>query len=261
MIPEWLPNWRNVAAYPEPDGLYCRGWAWEFLRRNPEYQKDFIELQNYLDECAYDAKIAASSDTPVNTFWICDPPAMPSENEKSYMDRMADFDGPVIMTPAWRWFAEKWGLNRLQEPAVPHTQTLRFEQGGAVAVTGKYTRMSGHSRANMRLKSDFEMWIKFDLSQPLEAQIKAAKRRLYARKPFVRPGPQPRHHKVKFPTYLRLLDAEIAGASLEEAAALIYPEASNQYPDYVAVKTAREALKAAHGYRDNGYRALAASGA
>ncbi len=36
----WLPDWRNESDYPAPDELPLRLWAWEFLRRNPEFQKD-----------------------------------------------------------------------------------------------------------------------------------------------------------------------------------------------------------------------------
>ena len=40
-------NWRKDADYEFTKDLYLNGWAWEFLRRNPEYRNDWeIELQN-----------------------------------------------------------------------------------------------------------------------------------------------------------------------------------------------------------------------
>lgn len=40
-------DWRNDADYDFTEELDLNGWAWEFLRRNPEYRNDWeIELQN-----------------------------------------------------------------------------------------------------------------------------------------------------------------------------------------------------------------------
>jgi len=39
--PDWLPDWKDVTKYPDPKEkkLSGRVWAWEFLRRNPQYQE------------------------------------------------------------------------------------------------------------------------------------------------------------------------------------------------------------------------------
>src|SRR6266566_3503388 len=39
--PNWLPDWKDVTKYPDPKQKKVSGrvWAWEFLRRNPEYQQ------------------------------------------------------------------------------------------------------------------------------------------------------------------------------------------------------------------------------
>ena len=34
-----IRDWRNPSEYPKPADLDPTGWAWEFLRRNPEYQR------------------------------------------------------------------------------------------------------------------------------------------------------------------------------------------------------------------------------
>ncbi len=43
-IPEWLPDWEDKKQYPDPGTTSSRQWAWEFLRRNPEYQQDYSFL-------------------------------------------------------------------------------------------------------------------------------------------------------------------------------------------------------------------------
>ncbi len=57
--PDWLPNWRNPKDYPPPKNdnvtLVQRGWMWEFIRRNPNYQNDFYELiknHEFLEMCS-----------------------------------------------------------------------------------------------------------------------------------------------------------------------------------------------------------------
>jgi len=36
-------DWRSAADYADTSSLSVSGWAWEFLRRNPDYQ---AEVQN-----------------------------------------------------------------------------------------------------------------------------------------------------------------------------------------------------------------------
>ena len=39
---DWLPNWEDESAYPDPAGNVSKEqWAWEFIRRNPDYQMFF----------------------------------------------------------------------------------------------------------------------------------------------------------------------------------------------------------------------------
>ena len=38
---KWLPDWHDASAYPDPEDTSAMQWAWEFLRRNPDYQKDY----------------------------------------------------------------------------------------------------------------------------------------------------------------------------------------------------------------------------
>lgn len=37
---QYLPDWQDVGAYDYCMRLTSRGWAWEFLRRNPAFQDD-----------------------------------------------------------------------------------------------------------------------------------------------------------------------------------------------------------------------------
>ena len=45
----WRPAWTKAAGYPDIKNTSMREWAWEFLRRNPEYQKDYQKLEDELE--------------------------------------------------------------------------------------------------------------------------------------------------------------------------------------------------------------------
>src|ERR1700739_3527049 len=42
MKPPWLPDWLDQSQYPSDTTRL--EWAWQFLRRNPEYQRFWAEL-------------------------------------------------------------------------------------------------------------------------------------------------------------------------------------------------------------------------
>ena len=46
----WRPNWKNEAEYPDAEKTSTTQWAWEFLRRNPEYKEDYEKLINFANQ-------------------------------------------------------------------------------------------------------------------------------------------------------------------------------------------------------------------
>ncbi|RWX68858.1 DUF6499 domain-containing protein [Mesorhizobium sp. M2A.F.Ca.ET.039.01.1.1] len=46
--PVW-PDWQDDHAYAYSLHLASRGWAWEFLRRNPGFQKDLSAVLRRVD--------------------------------------------------------------------------------------------------------------------------------------------------------------------------------------------------------------------
>jgi Family of unknown function (DUF6499) len=45
MKPRWLPDWeKDLHKYPNSTEKLRLEWAWQFLRRNPEYQKMWAQL-------------------------------------------------------------------------------------------------------------------------------------------------------------------------------------------------------------------------
>ena len=49
-------DWRSSAAYEDKHSLDAPGFAWEFLRRNPEFQREHQRLSRALDRDALTPK-------------------------------------------------------------------------------------------------------------------------------------------------------------------------------------------------------------
>ena len=96
------PDWKCAADYAYTKLLDPFGWAWEFLRRNPEYRSDFEALRcGELDE------------------WVYDPPKEAFETDEQWFSRCGIKDGtnPQKFSPEQN-LARKWGLwHRIYDPA------------------------------------------------------------------------------------------------------------------------------------------------
>ncbi|MBG6178592.1 hypothetical protein IWQ55_006453 [Labrenzia sp. EL_208] len=47
-VPDFC-DWQDKRSYAGLLSLNRHGWAWEFLRRNPDFQKDFSKLSGVID--------------------------------------------------------------------------------------------------------------------------------------------------------------------------------------------------------------------
>ena len=59
---DWLPNGENKEEYPQPAQTHKWAWAWEYLRRNEEYQKAYESFITFLNdngfpECDWEKKL------------------------------------------------------------------------------------------------------------------------------------------------------------------------------------------------------------
>jgi hypothetical protein len=217
-------------------------WAWEFLRRNPEFRDFWVhKVEPFVTT---DGRVWPHYKEMRRIFGIVDP-GSPRQNL-----RIPPFD--VLATK----FAEAPAISYERLPA----------QADA---TGPFVRPS---RANISQKtilknaqldlSWFEMGFVIDLSLPLDDQLKAI--RILAEKDqttLISAGhvdPVPARKSGKYLLYLRILDAEDAGAPRSEIETALFQGLDNDYergrPRSKAFDNAR---CAARRLRDSGYRALA----
>lgn len=272
-VPEWLPDWQDEKSYNFPESHNWRLWSWEFLRRNPEYQKAWRE--HYVDgplKWVVELQHNEEARSPLERAefygekmercesWFCDPPALPGETCKRWRARV----GEGNMVPLYIHLAKQFGLSSggLCDPSIniPRPWSVLFDSS--------YPPESRHWQPDkpehtlcMEPEAPGHFVVRFDLKRPLTKQwerIKWAMERL--KKELSKEGlislENPRNSGSKFPSYLRVLDGEASRASVSDMASVIYSQMPNDYPGPQANQTVQNHLIAAKKLRDSNYRVL-----
>lgn len=204
-------DWRSSADYAACADLSRDQWAWEFLRRNPRYQADytaFITIWQAL-ESDYGAP-------PQRDFqrWKQDPRAygpLPGSSADSLDEATGELcvvdDDRVLLEC---WMGAKWGFHKFpldparSTPPTPEALSWRPPPPAAPRLEGDLYRLD----------------LAFDLARPLPPQLEAARLRLVSRAAELRRSGLPAplsvaSERAKWTRWLRLLDAQAAGATLE----------------------------------------------
>lgn len=143
-----IPDWRDEAAYPDSKTTSPTRWAWEFLRRNPGYRKDWARYIERATEAAGKDPalrdlVEAMQDATADAWKVfrekysrpgkagpgewCDlalkledaeamfeyaPPRLPGESKREHVKRC----GRVTCVPLAVALARKWGLEGIEPP-------------------------------------------------------------------------------------------------------------------------------------------------
>ncbi len=258
MKPDWLPDWKDPKAYPEPDDLSLGQWAWQFLRRNAEYQTDFGKWHELLDGLDDPKRRLPTIDQDLS-FFVCDPPASDGETYATYRKRVG---GRWLGDKALYFhLGEKYGFRpdgrlwRLLPDPREDRRRVIFETSIIDYIPGS---PEGRRKYVGRVKA-FEVLVRFNLEWPIDVQLEMAQKTLKRARKYYKKNEafepiEKRNRLDKFQLYIRLLDAKVSGAKAGEMAAVLLPNRDNSYPDYGADKNIRDGLKAAHKLRDRDYR-------
>lgn len=246
-------DWKSVADYPSPDTTTETEWAWQFLRRNPEFQRDYDELVRPFAGAGFGMHLLEDLNC-----CICDPPALPSETRDQYWERIQR-DGITeykAITKPW-CMAQKWGLEDI--PPAPEDKKGRKPPGLSVIIRPVFRSiqskcMVGDNPISTDTRST-DAWFRFDLSLPLEKQLERAKQWLTSEQKYLQSKGDvevraKRNHVARYREYLRILDADQADADIKDMATVVFPDVANEYPDYLGSKKVRNALSAAKRLRD-----------
>jgi|GEM_PF-3538353 hypothetical protein len=225
---DWLPDWKNAKKYPQEKSIMWV-WMWEFLRRNPQYQNDYAFFET---NCL--SKKNPSKAVKEKCFQML---------EKYAITRMADprLSFKKLSENSEYIFFESMIGNQFN-PCMLYADNVVYEKG-------------------LIPESPSEFVIKFDLRFPLDFQIYWAKEQMEKMRIC-----QKRKYNFKvynfhfqpelFRDYLRILDANIHGVSMNEIAKVLYPDENNTYPDYSVKKKIEKKLKAAKKIWDTDYKYL-----
>lgn len=219
MIPAWLPDCRDKHAYPALSSTLVR-WAWEFLRRNADYQKAWAEMiaPYYSADLGYDPDLPRAAGIP-------DP-----------LSAMRDKFGVAFLPPD--------PADSRTVPVFEHNLIYENHPG---AVSGSLARDQVAVVFNLA-------WPLEPQIARAERSIRERRERLVARGEIT--ATAPRNHKALWQDYLRLLDGEAAGLQTARLAAIIYPKTENLDPDYAGSRAVTNGLKAARKLRDGDWRQI-----
>lgn len=202
---EWkeMPDWTKPEDYSFLNDASPEVWAWEFLRRNEAYRKDWLERDAMKDTYHYD------------------PPKLDNLNDQQWRKRMmyTTWADPIKMRKEL-YIANKWALEKLCDPKLPYTPSVRFIKPGSdfprlIFLPDEFYALveddETEERAIQRVADSYAV-IGFDITRPLGEQIEIAEAKLQAWKKQLKAAKKikAKGHANKFGKWLRhirILDA------------------------------------------------------
>jgi hypothetical protein len=222
-IPAWLPNWLQQSEYPSPSSASRLEWAWQFLRRNYEYQQAWEEHTRP----HYDPSDLSE----------------PIDSKSSRKLPLKRVDRPQLLET--RLFQEQFRIGTSPPPA-PSEPTAKL---GFVAI--RYAEVRGEHTPRIPVGHD-QVLVLFNLNLSIDRQLADAKELLksFKRRQF-------RARVDQYQRYLRLLDAKAVGASNADIARVLYPRAKDIND---AKNRIRKDMRIAKRLRDHDYWRIAVGG-
>ena len=265
------PDWRDAKAYPaKSDDISITQWAWEFLRRNSEYQKDyehFASLPSYYSNGAKTVKWHR-----MQVQWWNDPalryckyPLIPGDEEDNigeYFNRTGD-DTPFHYSLEDH-LIEKWGFTstEIYDPAYDSGSIgLLYSPELPKRVGGEYfdTTKGEFAAHEIEPEKNYEYTLRFDLRYSIDQQIEEAKQILLGvtDSRFLQlQGQMKRYsagvHIHKLPKYLRIFDGRQTDATFSFIGKQLHPEIDEENAKKLAVDGYAAAKKLVYG----GYKEL-----
>ena len=206
------PDWSDCDAYSFTQSLTREQWAWEFLRRNDDYIRDYAWFIQTWQELEKDYGKPPNRDFQR---WKKDPRAYRSAKELEHAyestDCAGEDDGTMLLIECC--MGARWGFYMFpQDPGLSAAQLAEpicwHPCEPAVEV------LSGSDSAS----DDYQLDLRFDLSLPLKSQLDKARQILGARRKTIKSQLQSSINNsiVLWTRCLRLLDGKNQGAADEK---------------------------------------------
>lgn len=211
-VNEWgIPDWKEADLYGDTTAWSVDRWRWEFTRRREDYRRDFEVAIGGRSEPLdlSDPKNLPVDISPDDAWCYGGIRAWPFSHRDALKYGLVEFFDPVLSD--WGCGPE-WGSGLIYGPF--GGVRTEFNDAGEVVEVEAPNLVS----------------LTFDLSLPLGPQLKAAKKELEDCLIYhwydddndcVKEVKNVKHHTDKWLTYIRLLDARAAGASLADMAEIL----------------------------------------
>jgi len=238
-------DWKKSADYEDLRKLTTCQWAWEFLRRNPNYIKEWKkELPLEIER--------------INKL-LSDPETKDAPYLEGYRKNTPESCHFNIPGQSLSKYFKKWGILNLVNPEQdtpypnPFLQFSSFEYGtvrGGGIGWGKYVQENFPCGRYAPMV--------FDLTRPLKPQFINAQRFLLEyQSEQINEGKihvtMVKKHKDNWIEYLRILDAKAENVSNEEIARVMFPNLKNEYPGYAGNEKVRKSFNTAKRLSQKGY--------
>lgn len=238
-VPDWLPDWRDEKAYNFPSQSERILWAWEFLRRNPGYQKawreNYIEgpLRWVVDRGIYSPQMTGKKRTEIFNEkrkdlagWIVDPPNSKIRTEEDWrhnadVGHELKYLGTVL--------AKSFNLRTtdLCDPAIERPKRWQVKFDISFSPSFSFWQEGAQYRG-MEPENAEDFIVRFDLRVSLDRQWREIKRlmapeaqRRAAEGQFIKANENPQLETLK--EALRVLDADACSIADSEIAKVLYP--------------------------------------
>jgi hypothetical protein len=211
-VNEWgIPDWREPEDYGVDDEWNTDSWRWEFTRRRDDYRRDFeVAIGGPREPLDLRNSDNLPDDISLDDAWrYCGIRSWPFFHNAAQKYGMTEFFDPVLGSqfdgPYWGSGVKFGGFQGENYQFGEAGEIIAIDAPNLVAMT-------------------------FDLSLPLGPQLAEAKKELedcYTSHWYddesdcVKPIKNVKHHPEKWLSYLRLLDARSAGASLSEMSEIL----------------------------------------
>lgn len=244
------PDWRTPSDYAGLRGAAREHWAWEFLRRNPDYRREWGEFWK-----TWQALEADYGRPPHRDFqrWKEDPRAYVSDARCEGLDReevglgCAGEGGRLLIEC---WLGARWGFYKfppdpdVARPRVP--DELLWREVDLRPEPLDPDRCQGWARNPGRLVLGFDLSVSLrDQLESARVQLARARRELAAKGGLATVGGS----EAEWIPCLRILDAEHVGAPWPEVEAVLAGEGLDP-------ARASNLSDLAHELRDGGYRRI-----
>lgn len=240
--PEWLPDWRDESQYPDSQATATQ-LAWEFLRRNERYQREFNEL-----------RIAGpDSETRPNWHFPDTAPFDMADILNSILDHSSDQDISLAA------FCGHWCISGAVDPRTSSSElpaSFRFIHGRKQG----YSIMPPELSSGVFTDKPHLFSVVVDLSYPLTPKLMDSiysdlkRQQTGLQNSGVIPKPKtPKQHRKNYARYLRLLDGEANGIKHKELARVIFKDEWDEVRNEEITRKVGQNLQRAKTICDTGY--------